>query len=112
MDRSRQRNDLLIQRAMQSQARMYAQHDAVLDDMASSVARLGDMSTRIGVELEEQIDLIEEVREEVVETETRLDMTLHKMDRLLSGEGRINHCCCIATLSTVAAVLLLLIYLT
>ncbi len=61
--------------------------DGQLDDLHQHMQRVHEMSTSIGTEIGEHIELLQEVDEQVEYTTGRMGSALRKVDKLLSAAG-------------------------
>ena len=61
--------------------------DGQLDELHSHMTRVHAMSTTIGTEIGEQIELLEEVDSQVEYTSGRMGSSLRKIDKLLTAAG-------------------------
>jgi len=104
----REQEDFVASRGDQQQL-LQQKEDEVLDDMISALGRLGDVSNTISDTIKEQKRDLDELDTHVEEGNSRMDVVMKKVNRLLgsSDKGRI---CCIIFLAIMIIVLILLLF--
>merc|ERR1712020_699865 len=76
----------LIQQQIRQQEQLVLHQDSQLSQMSQSVGTLRNVSTAIGSELDEQAVMLDEFGAEIEQAETKLDATMRKMAKVLSGQ--------------------------
>jgi len=103
----REANDFLDEK-QQQQLLLEKKQDDVLDDLGAALTRLGDVSLTISEELKVQKGMLDEMDNDMDETQEKMTMVLKKINKMLgnSDKGRIG---CIILLFILALVLILAI---
>eukprot|EP01128_Nolandella_sp_AFSM9_P003106 TRINITY_DN1357_c2_g1_i1.p1 TRINITY_DN1357_c2_g1~~TRINITY_DN1357_c2_g1_i1.p1 ORF type:complete len:222 (+),score=28.27 TRINITY_DN1357_c2_g1_i1:130-795(+) len=85
----------------QQQQQMMAEQDTALDRLAETVGNIGYMSREIGVELEDQNQLLDEFDYEVDDTHSRLSNANKYVDRIIDGVSTNKSWCVIIVLALI-----------
>ena len=102
---SRHQNDHHIERHVQQQQLEEKKQDEILDDMHSTLKRLGVHANTINVEIDSQMALLEDVEEQMDVTGDRLTRLTQKLDDLM-GQSNSKKICLIVVLIAILVVLL------
>ncbi|XP_067662610.1 syntaxin-6-like isoform X2 [Haliotis asinina] len=107
MERS---NQNYIDDTSQQQQLLMRSQDEQLDKIGSSVGILKNMSQQIGSELEDQNLMLDDFRHEMDNTESRLDVTMKKMAKVLHMSNDRRQCCAIVVLSVILVIVIILFF--
>lgn len=92
--------------AVVQQAEMLRHQDDQLDLVANSIGSLKTMSTHIGVELDEQAGMLDELQNEMEQTDSRIDSTIKKVAKVLHLSNDRSQWIAIGILSSLLLVIL------
>jgi len=102
--------DDFVDKKQSEQLMVEKKQDLLLDDMSAALARLGDVSDTINLELQSQTKSIEEFHEEIDETQDRMNIVMRKIDKLLKTSDRGRIVCIIFLIVVMIGLLIALIY--
>ena len=86
------------------------QQDMVLDDVISATKRLGEMGATIGEELGQQSRLIDEVKNDVDDTNAKLKLAQDKVEALLGSQSESRLMCLVCMLIGVFVTLSIFVF--
>ena len=95
---------------MQQQQMVLKQQDMVLDDVISATKRLGEMGATIGEELGQQSRLIDEVKNDVDDTNAKLKLAQDKVEALLGSQSESRLMCLVCMLIGVFVTLSIFVF--
>ena len=103
-------NDAFIDSQSSSQQTLLRQQDDSLDALSSTVTRLGQVGLTIGEELQIQADLLEEMEEEVDDTQNRLGAARRKLEKVIKKAGARGQSCIILVLTFLLIILVVIAF--
>ncbi len=81
-------------RQLQHQQMHEQEQEATLDDMLTSLQRLGVVGETISVELHEQSGLLGSLDDDLDEAGDRMDLAMRKLEKILGTKSRFGAMCC------------------
>jgi len=102
--------DEFVENKHQEQLLLQKKQDVVLDDMSAALARLGDISDTINVELKVGNKMLGELDVQLGETEDKMNIVMLKLDKLLGNSDRGRLGCIIFLILVAVALILALVY--
>eukprot|EP00002_Diphylleia_rotans_P002814 TRINITY_DN11813_c1_g3_i1.p1 TRINITY_DN11813_c1_g3~~TRINITY_DN11813_c1_g3_i1.p1 ORF type:complete len:140 (-),score=41.93 TRINITY_DN11813_c1_g3_i1:906-1325(-) len=94
-------HDRFVDDHVEKQQQIMRDQDLALDELGRVVGRLSDMSLAFNVELREQNDLIDELQNDVDQTEGRLAEGLVKVNKFLKDSDKGSLCTILVLLAIV-----------
>eukprot|EP01006_Ploeotia_vitrea_P046495 TRINITY_DN67030_c3_g1_i1.p1 TRINITY_DN67030_c3_g1~~TRINITY_DN67030_c3_g1_i1.p1 ORF type:complete len:174 (+),score=72.99 TRINITY_DN67030_c3_g1_i1:33-524(+) len=85
--RDEEDGEAYVESKRQEQELLFERQEVLLGDMEECVERLMTMGNAIGDELDLQAEMLDEVEEEVQDADTRMQMNLRRIDKMLSKSG-------------------------
>ena len=86
------------------------EQNVVLDDMLTSIQRLGVLGEAIHDELDVHNRMLEDLDESMEDVEGRMDVALHKMEKILQTKSRWKLCLILFLVVAFVVLLFLIIY--
>ena len=90
---------------------MLRRQDEHLDAMHDAVVRIGGLGDRIGEELEEQAEALDDLGRDIEKAQDGFDAAQEKLDELVKSSGGMRWFCVIVVLIAIIVFLILLILL-
>lgn len=103
-------NSEFIERTLAQQQMIMNQQDGQLDQIASSMGTLKNMSRQIGQEVDEQAVMLDDFGHEMENTQSKMENTLSKMAKVMHLSNDRRQWAAIGALSGVLAVVLILFF--
>ncbi|KAL3311228.1 Thioredoxin domain-containing protein 9 [Cichlidogyrus casuarinus] len=94
---------------LQDQKNIITEQNERLDQLGSSITKLKDMSHQIGLELDDQTNLLDEFHDDLSHTESRLDASIKRVEKVLHLSTDKRQWSAIIGLSITLFVILLLL---
>ena len=104
-------NDGYLDREHDQQQLIVRRQDDELDDISTSIQRIGQVGLTIGEELETQGKMLEELEEDVEGTNSRLAAAQRKMNQVLKKAGVKGQMIIIAILTVLLIILFLIAFM-
>nr|XP_045612974.1 syntaxin-6-like isoform X2 [Procambarus clarkii] len=103
-------NSEFVERTLAQQQMIMNQQDGHLDQIASSMGTLKNMSRQIGQEVDEQAVMLDDFGHEMETTQSKMENTLSKMAKVMHLSNDRRQWAAIGALSGVLAVVLILFF--
>ncbi|XP_042229791.1 syntaxin-6-like isoform X1 [Homarus americanus] len=103
-------NGEFIERTLVQQQMIMNQQDGQLDQIASSMGTLKNMSRQIGQEVDEQAVMLDDFGHEMENTQSKMENTLSKMAKVMHLSNDRRQWAAIGALSSVLVVVLILFF--
>jgi hypothetical protein len=95
---------------LEQQQMLLRQQDEVLDDVIQATRQLGEMGQTIGAELGQQSKLIDEVKNDVEETNNKIMLAKERVEKMLASQSEQRLMCLMCMLIGVFIALSLLVF--
>ncbi|XP_063875549.1 syntaxin-6-like isoform X2 [Scylla paramamosain] len=103
-------NSEFVERTMAQQQMIMSQQDEQLDQIASSMGTLKNMSRQIGQEVDEQAVMLDDFGHEMENTQSKMENTLSKVAKVMHLSSDRRQWAAIGALSGVLAVIVILFF--